>query len=262
MSKRSIRHRRARHGCILEALEERQLFSVIHEKFSIPFTANLGSFSVTQTASNLQATIDWGDGSTSKGTIVPGSATGGTLKQFVVDGTHTYNSVNTFRVVASVTEAGVTPTSPAVVVTRLHDTLIVARGNVNLRGTYKGVATPLVGNTLAGFTYSIPGGGNLSPMGAVTGIGTLSIPGKNSVNVNAVGILVLTTVSKSAATTGSVTLRLKGPKQSGGATPATLTYTITGGSGNYTGATGSGTIHLTLKGRAFQAVFVPLTAAV
>src|SRR5262249_24605381 len=146
--------------------------------------------------------------------------------------------------VVSVTEAGVTPTSATVFVTKLHDTLIVARGNVNLKGTYKGTATALVGSVLAGLTHSIPGTGTVTPLGAVTGRGTLSIPGNNSVNSNAVGILVLTTVSTAAATAGSVTLRLKGPKQTGGKAPATLTYTITGGSQNYTGATGSGTTTL------------------
>jgi hypothetical protein len=57
---------------------------------------------------------------------------------------------------------------------------------------------------------------------------------------------------------GSVTLRLKGPKQSGGGIPSTLTYTITSGSQNFLGATGSGTIRLTESTRtgAFQMVFV------
>jgi hypothetical protein len=239
---------------MLEALEERQLLSVIHENMSVKFTTGLGTFTAPALATGLQASINWGDGSTSAGAIVKSAG------KFMVDGTHAYKSVSTFPVVVTVTKAGATPTSPPVVVTRLHDSLVVARGNVNLKGTYKGAATVLVGTAQAGFTYSIPGTGTLTPMGAVTGRGTLSIPGMNSVNVNAVGILVLTTVSTSPATTGSVTLRLKGPKQSGGKTPATLSYTITGGSQNFTGATGSGTIELTVaKNHTFQMVFVPLT---
>jgi hypothetical protein len=63
------------------------------------------------------------------------------------------------------------------------------------------------------------------------------------------GTLTLTQTSPSASPVlNSVTLKLIGPIQAGpGTFPTTLTYTIASGTGAFAGATGSGTIAVTLN---------------
>jgi predicted pyridoxine 5'-phosphate oxidase superfamily flavin-nucleotide-binding protein len=67
----------------------------------IPFTGPVATFNDTNTASvagDFVATIDWGDGQTSTGTV---SGSGG---GFTVSGTHTYASPGTFAVLVTLTD--------------------------------------------------------------------------------------------------------------------------------------------------------------
>ncbi|MEA2160332.1 MAG: large repetitive protein, partial [Solirubrobacteraceae bacterium] len=57
-------------------------------------------------AGDYTATIDWGDGATSSGTVTPGVDIG-----FDVNGAHTYSSAGSFTVTTSVTDAGTSTTS-------------------------------------------------------------------------------------------------------------------------------------------------------
>jgi hypothetical protein len=80
------------------------------------------------------------------------------------------------------------------------------------------------------------GGGIVSPLGTVQMTGHLHMPGFIAQG-QAVGTVTLSNAA------GSVTLQLVGPPEPGfGPPPATFQYTITGGTGQYAGATSSGTV--------------------
>jgi len=57
---------------------------------------------MTGTLSDFSATIDWGDASSSSGTIAGGPG----LTPYAVSGTHTYGSTGTFTVTTTVTDVG------------------------------------------------------------------------------------------------------------------------------------------------------------
>ena len=65
--------------------------AILHESKGVSFTANLGTFTTIAPATNLVATITWGDGTTSKGTLKPLSPVGIDQIKFEVDG-HTDNT--------------------------------------------------------------------------------------------------------------------------------------------------------------------------
>ena len=81
----------------------------------------------------------------------------------------------------------------------------------------------------------LSGSGKIGPLGAVTSTGSLKVSGAEPVTYS--GTMTL------AGASGSITLslfgRLFGPNRLGA--PIDLTYTITGGTGAFQGATGSGT---------------------
>ena len=75
------------------------------------FTTTVARFADTNpagVAGDFTATIDWGDGSTSAGTITPGSLSGPNGVSFNVAGTHTYTQVagGTFAVTVTVSDSG------------------------------------------------------------------------------------------------------------------------------------------------------------
>src|SRR5581483_7237629 len=99
-------------------------------------------------------------------------------------------------------------------------------------GTWDSVPTlPDVGKT-----QELSGTGTVAPLGAVAVRGELHTPGFVAQG-RATATLTLTTER------GSVTLQLTGPLQPGfSQPPATFQYTITGGTGAYAGASGSGSV--------------------
>jgi hypothetical protein len=113
-----------------------------------------------------------------------------------------------------------------------------ARHRLNLRGTVDGTTNIAVSNPDAGSTQEFKGSGNVVPLGAVNATGSLQLPG-NIAKGRATGTMTLTN------THGSITIKLVGPLETGfSAAPSTLAYTVTGGTGSYRGAKGSG--HATL----------------
>ncbi|HZP68219.1 MAG TPA: hypothetical protein VFB32_18090, partial [Rudaea sp.] len=75
-----------------------------------PFTGTVATFTDTATAavaSNFTATIDWGDGTTSTGTVVGGSGS------FQVSGTHTYAAPGQYAVNVTISDPGGTATAAA-----------------------------------------------------------------------------------------------------------------------------------------------------
>jgi hypothetical protein len=262
------RDRRRRHPIVmLEAVEARQLLSivpaivtapgivisgsgsvgVIKETRGVPFTVRLGTFFTLLPGDNLQAFISWGDGIKSQGTIKPLPTVGPGTAGYEVDGSHTYTSAGTFAIHVNVIKPGPTPTSPVVLVTTLDDTAIVARGNVNLTGKISGkyVAVPTAADL--GALYQLTGVGSAGEMGPVAAKGSLSLPGFVTTG-RATGTLTLSSISTTPLAGGTVTLKLTGPLEPGfGPVPATMTYTVTGGTGQFTGATGAGTVGVVLN---------------
>jgi hypothetical protein len=88
-------------------------------------------------------------------------------------------------------------------------------------------------DTAGGTTQTLSGMGSVTPMGSVSATGTLNISG-----ATANGTFVLTN-SK-----GSITVHLSGQAPMPDSVPATLTYTIIGGTGAYAGDSGVGVAHL------------------
>jgi len=80
----------------------------------------------------------------------------------------------------------------------------------------------------------LDGTGTIGPLGAVTSTGTLSASGAEPMNYSG----TLTLVGSSGSVTLSLSGRVFGPVSIG--QPVDLTYTITGGTGSYQDATGTG----------------------
>ena len=269
---RRDRRQRRRSTWCFEPLEDRQLLStvaavtagispvsgvgpttgiVLHESRGVSFTASLGMFITPAPGTGLQANISWGDDSSSKGVIKPVAPVGIDQIEFEVDGTHAYTQVGTFPIHVVVYKPGPTPTSEVKLIATLNDTAIVTNGNINLTGKITGHYTAAPTAADLGALYLFTGTGSVADMGPVAAKGSLNLPGFMSVG-HAMGTLTLTTISATPGSTspvagGSVTLKLTGPAEAGlGPIPSTLDYTVIGGTGKFAGATGSGSIAVTL----------------
>jgi hypothetical protein len=131
---------------MLESLERRQLFSAIgvsaaaispvtltiDERAGVKFTANLGHFSTPTASNTLEATISWGDGTTSKGTLKELLTPTTARLTFEVDGTHKYKKAGTYDIQVNVLEPGPSPTTHIRLVASFDDTAIVARKHAML----------------------------------------------------------------------------------------------------------------------------------
>jgi hypothetical protein len=250
----------------LESLEDRRLLSVsvppasgltFQEKPGVQFTADLGTFTTLAPGANLKATINWGDGTTSAGTIKADGVAGLDEIIFEVDGTHTYKTAGTFAITATVIKPGPVPTTIETLVATLNDTAIVSKGNISLNGKITGTYSPAPFSPVLGATYVLNGTGTAGVLGAVSAHGTVFVP-EAELSGHAAGTLTLTSLSAASANAGSVTLTLTGPTQVGFgpfSIPSTFTYVITGGTGVYANATGSGTIAVTLGGKSNPTAF-------
>ena len=109
---------------------------------------------------------------------------------------------------------------------------------IALKGKIFGPYTVNRTNPDIGSTYELSGSGQIQPLGQSRGTGSFRAPGNVAVG-HAEGTLTLTDQQ------GSVTLTLVGPDQRGLAPPPDhFTYTITGGTGTFQGAKGSGNVAL------------------
>ena len=271
-----------RSGSGFELLEGRRLLSAVvidpgepsgtasvsevtlHEHRDIKFTADLGKFITIAPATNLKATIDWGDGTTSKGMLKADGIVGIDQIKFEVDGTHTYQRAGAYSVQVRVVKPGSTPSPVELLVASFSDKAIVSRGNTDLTGKITGKLLPAPTAADIGAIYVLNGKGHAEDMSDVTAHGQVHLPGF-IVSGHATGTLTLTSLSKNAADRGSVTLKLTGPTEPGfGPFPKTLSYVITSGTGAFTGATGVGTIAVILgQNEAFTftitSLFPPMT---
>lgn len=232
----------------------------LHEIAGVPFTASVGSFATGAKASTLHASVVWGDGTTaSDGKIVP-SATPSptTTPRYDVVGSHTYASAGTFQVTTVVTQP---PPPGSLAPTRLiaviHSTAVVtpAKTNVKLDGTISGTYSLAPTAFTLGALYLFNGTGAAGDMGPVQATGRVQLPPPvfatpvSAATRFATGTLTLTSIGASPLPGGSVTLALTSatPVASSGPFPKVLNYTITGGTGAFAGATGSGTIDVVLS---------------
>jgi hypothetical protein len=109
-----------------------------------------------------------------------------------------------------------------------------AAAAIALRGKVSGPVTVTQANPDTGKHYALGGSGTVAPLGACTVNGSFNTPG-NIANGHAEGTVTLT------AAQGSVTLQLVGPPSPAfGPPPASFNYTITGGTGSFAGASGTG----------------------
>jgi hypothetical protein len=86
---------------------------------------------------DFQATINWGDGSTSSGTVVEQSFTGsapGSRISWQVYGSHTYQQPGTYDIQVSLTEY-LSPSEPANEVSGMSSTAVIAASNTSSQGT-------------------------------------------------------------------------------------------------------------------------------
>jgi hypothetical protein len=116
-----------------------------------PFNGAVASFTDTNTvtaATDFSATIDWGDGATSSGTVSGGNG------NFTVNGSHVYANVGTYPVAVNVQDD-----APGTATTAAQSTATVVQGHV-LTGTGVAVCAaegvPLQGAVVATFTDTNP----------------------------------------------------------------------------------------------------------
>jgi len=243
-------------GVMLEALERRQLLSaavptaaaagiILDERAGVQFTADLGKFVTLAPGNNLEATINWGDGTTSAGVLKADRPVGLDEIKFEVDGTHTYAKAGTYAINAVVIQPSPTPTTVVRLVASFNDTAIVTGKKLALSGSVSGTYSLAPTAVGIGAEYVFNGSGALTGLGPVGAQGDVILPAFAAAGT-ASGTLTLTSASTTPADAGSVTLKLTGTVGSSGAFPSTLTYVITGGTGIFSGASGNGTIAVKL----------------
>lgn len=151
----------------------------------VSFTTTVADFSDTLTsavASDLTATIDWGDATTSAGTVSGGSGA------FQVSGTHTYASPGNYPVMVTLSDdapgtATATVTSTAQVTTGLS---VNASGFTTPEGTaFNGQVATFsdsdTSKTAADFTVAIAWGDGTTSPGTVTGsAGSFTVTGQHT----------------------------------------------------------------------------------
>lgn len=231
----------------------------LHEKAGVSFTASVGTFVTLAPGTNLHAYIRWGDGTASQGVVKADGVIGLDQIQFEVDGIHTYRQGGTFPILVTVYQSG-PPGSlvPVRLITTIKSTAIVAARNVALDGTITGKYSLAPVAAIYGGGYVFNGTGTAGDLGAVSAHGLVllgppgsPVPVASPTPLGASGTLTLTSTGPSAsAVLNSVTLSLTAPVATGSTTstfPATLHYTITGGTGRFARATGTGTIAVTLN---------------
>jgi hypothetical protein len=233
----------------------------LHEQAGVSFTASVGTFVTLAPGTGLHAVIRWGDGSSSQGTLKSDGPVGIDQIKFEVDGTHTYRRPGTFPIFVVVYQQSGPPGSltPIRLITTIKSTAIVTGKNVALNGTITGKYSLAPVAAIFGGGYVFNGTGTAGDLGAVSAHGFVllgppggPIPIPFPTTVGAFGTLTLTSTGPSASPVlNSVTLALSAPPPTAASTtatfPPTLHYVITAGTGMFVGATGTGTIAVTLN---------------
>ena len=211
----------------------------INEVAGKKFTANVGSFMYIAPGTGLSATIGWGDGNTSAGTLTAAGVVGIDEIKYNVGGSHTYANPGIYPITVNVTHSFPMGGSAIQSVATIHSTAVVS---LPLTGKITGTYTiPPLLNPEAGQTYIFNGSGTAGALGAVTATGSVHLPGFIA-SGKATGTLTLSN------SLGSVTLTLTGPPQAGfGAFPSTLSFVITSATGAYANDSDTGTIKVTLQ---------------
>jgi len=180
-----------------------------------PFTASVATFTdpdTNATAADYSATIDWGDGATSAGTI------SGSTGNFAVSGTHTYKEEGQYHVTVTVTDID-TPSNTATVssTANVADAALTASPACSAlssqsynaaTATFTDAASP--SGTLSDFSATIAWGDGTVTAGTVTGPngGPYTVSGSHT--YAATGTFTITTtihdVGGSMATTSCNTL--------------------------------------------------------
>jgi hypothetical protein len=168
---------------------EADVLSGTPTSFSVPagvsFTTTVASFTDTLTSNvvgDFTATIDWGDATTSAGTV------SGSAGAFQVSGTHTYAGSGTFSVVVTLTDdapgtATAQVTSTAHVASGLSVTAVnfsAAEGTA-FNGTVATFSDSDTTKTPASFTATINWGDSTTTAGTVTGgSGSFTVTGQHT----------------------------------------------------------------------------------
>jgi hypothetical protein len=165
-------------------------------------------------ATDFTATIDWGDGSTTPGTVATGAASG-----FDVRGSHTYAEEGPYVVRVNITDAGGS-SATAQGLARVADAPLAALGSTTAAG-FQGITTGEV--TLA--TFADLGGTEASAAYVATidwGDGSPATPGTVSVFGGSIAVSGSHTYSAGGTYHATVTLTDEG----GSAVAATATWNV------------------------------------
>lgn len=149
------------------------------------FNGTVAHFSDTDTVSiagDFVATINWGDGTTTVGTV------SGSAGAFQVGGTHTYTSSGTFSVVVVMSDdapgtatATVTSTANVTSTLALTATNISTAEHANFNGTVATFTDSDISKTPASFTATIDWGDGTTTPGTITGSsGSFSVTGQHA----------------------------------------------------------------------------------
>ncbi|HWB52977.1 MAG TPA: hypothetical protein VG722_02255, partial [Tepidisphaeraceae bacterium] len=154
--------------------------------------------------------------------------------EFEVVGTHTYLDAGTFNITTTIQGAPVDA---------IDSTADVVAAGTNITGAITGNYSLAPTPVDVGAVYVFNGSGTAGELGAVTAQGHVTLAGFIT-SGNATGALTLT-----AQSGDSVTLAVTAPTEEPfGPFPSVLNFTITSGTGQFAGATGSGTIAVMLGG--------------
>jgi len=170
-------------------VNEADVLSGTPTSFSAPsgvsFTTTVATFSDTLTAavaSDFTATIDWGDATSSAGTVTGGSGT------FQVSGTHTYAGTGTFSVQVTLSDdppgtATATVTSTAHIANGLSANAVnfSAAEGAAFNGTVATFSDADTSKTPASFTATIAWGDGTTTAGTISGsAGSFTVTGQHT----------------------------------------------------------------------------------
>ena len=192
------------------------------------------------------AMINWGDGKISRGKFVDDGS--GVIQ---ITGSHGWHKPGTFQTTVTVDEY---PKGHSHQLTEIGQgsataTVSPKPHKVSVKGTITGTYTTPLGNPDAR-SYVFTGTGTAGKMGAVSMDGTITPPGF-ILSAPANGEFTLTNAN------GTITLDLTGKPQPGGSPlPEKMTYTISGGTGDFANAGGKGTVSIAVDDTALTFIIV------
>jgi hypothetical protein len=200
--KASSRYRR-RYRPESEGLEQRALLAVLVSNLSgtegFPLSGQVATFSSTDVqGSSPQASIAWGDGRTSTGTVVPQDG------NLAVNGTNTYAVPGNYRVTVTITGAGTSSASGqgqamiTATVPLATGTTITPTAGQTFTGVVASFTDPYPSLSATAYRATIAWGngitsvGTISPRGSafdVTGSNTYAAPGSDTITVTIIRLI-------------------------------------------------------------------------